>query len=150
MAAVVREEIDHVLVDRETLAARPLRTADEICHLLGILSLVLPDQVAVGGVDRNDAATGIDGVHDTLMDDRRCFIGASRQAPRPGHLELARVALVDLIERTEALLIVGPIYHQPVTRRRVGEHVVGDRLEAFVLSKGLRCDRTEHRRRHKG
>jgi hypothetical protein len=73
-----------------------------------------------------------------LRDDRRGFRCAGRKAARPRHLELADVTLVDLIERTEALLVVGPVDHQPVAGRRIGELVARYRLEPIRLRRDIR------------
>jgi hypothetical protein len=43
-----------------------------------------------------------------------------------------------LIERAEALLVVGPVDHQPVASGRIGELVARYRLEAVRLRRGVR------------
>src|SRR5690606_41666922 len=48
-----------------------------------------------------------------------------RMAPR--FLEAGKVAGTDLIERPEALRVVGPAVQQPVRRIRIAQHLVGDR-----------------------
>ena len=142
----VRRVVEHqVLEDGEALGARPHRPADDVGHLLGGLAPVFPDQVAVGGIERQHAGARADHVHDALRDDRRGFLGAGGKPARPRHLEPADIAAVDLVERTEALLVVGAVEHQPVARRRIDQHVAGDRLEAVALCGGRRRERADDR-----
>jgi hypothetical protein len=124
-----------------------LRVADDRRHVLGQFAPVFPDLIAVDRVDRQHTGTRAHHIHHALCDDRRGFRCAGRQAARPRHLELADVALVDLIERAEALLVVGPVDHQPVAGRRIGELVACYRLEAVRLRRDIRreSESTKHR-----
>src|SRR4030081_564021 len=105
--AVGRVVEDHVLEDGDAFGPGPHRPADDVGHVLGNLAPVFPDLVAVDGVDRQHAGTWADDVHNALGDDRRRLRGACRQTACPRHPELADIAAVDLIERTETLLVVG-------------------------------------------
>ena len=74
-------------------------------------------------------APGTIHVHDAAIDDRRRFLRAGRQTARPGHAQLPDIALVDLVERAEALLVERAADHQPVGRIGIGQHLLGDRYE---------------------
>ena len=148
--AVVRVVEDQVLEDRDAFRSRPLRPADDVGRLLRDLAPVLPEEIAVGGVDRQHAGARAHHVHDALGDDRRRFRGAGPESARPCHLELADIAAIDLVERAEALLVVGSIEHQPVARRRIDQHVARHRLKAVGLRGRLRCKHANSRRHDRG
>ena len=122
-------EVNHVLVDRQALAAREQGATDRISHFLRVISKIFPNQITVGGVDGLDAGPGRDDKHDTVMHDGRRFIGARRQAPYEGELHLPDIRLVDLVKRTEALLVISAIEHQPVATVGLLQHAIGDRPE---------------------
>ena len=120
------------------------RRPDEIGHVLGIVARVFPDQLAVGGIECQHARARAHDVHDALGDDRHRLLSSRRHPARPHHLQLADIFPVDLVERAEALLIVGSIEHQPVARIRVGEHLARDRLEIGALGGKRQCGQKEH------
>ena len=88
------------------------------------LALVLPDEIAIGGVERFDDGARFHQVHDAVVHDRNGFAGARAQAARPGHAELADVGAIHLLQRAEALRVVGAAVHQPVVRAGMQEHVL--------------------------
>ena len=143
--SVRRTEVDHVLVDAEVLTARR-----SVLDGRRIVALVLPDQIAIRGVEGLDAAARCHHVHHAAVDDRRRFLRARWQAARPGHAKLGDVALVDLVERAEPMLVVGAADVQPVCRVGIGQHRLRDRDERRGLGEyGLRpwtrdCDGSEH------
>ena len=138
---VGRSEIDHVLVDTKALVTRCRRR-----NALRIVALIFPNQIAVRGIDRLDAGAGHVKVHDAAINDRCRFLRAVRQPARPGHPQLADVVFIDLVERTEALLIEGAADHQPVGRIRIDQRFLGDRLEIRHLRGNLRYKNGESRR----
>ena len=101
--AVRRGKIDHVLIDADVLVTRRLRI-----DALGVIALILPDQVAIGAVGRLHRGAGHIHIDNAAIDDWRGFLGASRQTARPGHTELPDVVLVDLVERAIAPRIERP------------------------------------------
>ena len=60
------------------------------------------------------------------MDDRNGLGLARTHAAFPGQVQLSHVLLGDLLQRTEALGVVGAAEHQPVIGTRVFEHLLGD------------------------
>src|SRR5262249_42951355 len=70
-----------------------------------------------------------DDVHDALIDDRDGLVGASRHSARPRELKPGDGVAVDLSERTETLLVVGAIEHEPIVGGRIRQHLARDRLE---------------------
>src|SRR5262249_11264534 len=53
----------------------------------------------------------------------------SRHSARPRELKPGDGVAVDLSERTETLLVVGAIEHEPIVGRRIRQHLARDRLE---------------------
>ncbi len=89
---------------------------------------VLPQDGAVGGIDRFDGIRAFDEQH-AVVDQRRRLVGAERQRQRPGNAQVAHGALVDLIERAVGEGSVGAAPHQPVGGRRGAQHGVRHRRE---------------------
>ena len=108
---------------------------NELAEVRGELALVLPQQVAGPGVERLNQVIRVRQIHHAVVDERRRFLDVARpHAARPRHLHLRDVALVDLIERTEAPAVERPPPRQPVGRIRLPQHLVGDRDEGLVRS----------------
>ena len=145
--AVGRGEIDHVLEDRRHLGARQVGGPDLGRHVLGIIALVLPDLVAGGGVDGEQVGARLDHVHHAVVHQRGRFLRARRQAARECDLQLGDVALVDLIERAVALLVIGAAELQPVGRRRIDQHLLRHRL---VIGGACAGARQNHQSRRHG
>jgi hypothetical protein len=147
--AVGRGEIDHVLEDRRDLGARQVGGPDLGRQVLGIIALVFPDFIARGGVDGEQAGARLDHVHHAVMDERRRFLRARRQAAGERHLQLRDIALVDLIERAVALLVIGPADLQPVPRRRIDQHLLRHRLVVGGTRAGARQTHGQGRGGHR-
>ena len=123
--AVGRGVKNHVLINGQRLGARGARGGGRN------LALVLPDEIAIGGVQRLDDGARFHQIHHAVMDDRNGFAGAGAQAARPRHAQLADVGAGHLLERAEALRVVSAAVHQPVVRAGMQEHVLGHRNEIF-------------------
>ncbi len=96
---------------------------------LGTLRLYSQMQIAVGGVERLDDGARFHQVHHAVMNDGNGFAGAGSQAARPRHAELADVRTIHLLQRAEALRVVGAAVHQPVVRTGTEKHVLCHRDE---------------------
>ena len=133
---------DAVAEDRDVLL-HP--AAESPRAIAGDLRPVLPDQVAVGGVERLDHAAGMRQVHDPVVDQRRRLLGAGVvHRPRPHQLELADVLGRDLVERAVAPGVLRPSPVEPLSRFRVAQHLLRDRLETGFLGRDAgRCE--QHR-----
>jgi hypothetical protein len=95
-------------------------------HLGRQVAPVFPDQIAGCGVERLDLVGIIEDEQHAVMDDRRRLGGAGGHRPRPRHLEVLDVVLVDLIERAVPIAVIGTPPHQPIRRRWIAQHRVGD------------------------
>ena len=119
---------NQVVVDRE-IAVRLCRR-EVLTDVLGHLAAVLPDEIAGRGVQRLSHVIGIREIQDPVVYERRALlIGAVAERPRPHELELRDVAPVDLVEGAVAPAVQRAPPHQPVGRRRIRKHLVGDRRE---------------------
>ena len=137
--SIRRAEIDHVLVDADALASRrPGRDA------LRIVAVVLPNQIAVGGVQRLNARSWSHYVHDAAIDDRRRFLRARRETARPCHAQLSDIAFVDLVQWTETMLIVRSADVEPVRGIRIRLHRLRDRNERSGLCGHPNCGTRTH------
>ena len=119
---------DQVAVDRDV----PVVAAEQPAHPAGRLRglpLVLPDQVARCRIQRFDHVVRIRHVHHAVVDQGRRRLAAPAQGPRPYLLELGDVLRGDLVQRAVTPGVVGPPPRQPILRRRVGQHCIGDRHE---------------------
>jgi hypothetical protein len=71
------------------------------------------------------------------------FLHAVRKPSRPRETQSTDIRPVDLIERTEAMLIEGATDRQPIGRAGMGQHAIGDRSKrrpvVFVGVSGLRA-----------
>ena len=114
---------------------------DETDRAVGDLVGVRPDAVAVRGIDRDDAGAGFDQVHDPVVDEWSRLLHSRRKSQRPGQRESGDVVAVDLVEWTEALLIVGAVDHEPIRRIGILQHLVGDGLEVADLAERRRRGR---------
>jgi hypothetical protein len=61
------------------------------------------------------------------------FLHAVRKPSRPRETQSTDVRPVDLIERTEAMLIEGATDRQPIGRVGLGQHAIGDRSKRGLL-----------------
>ncbi len=114
-----------VLVDRHVaLGERVAAFGDELRRQV---ALVLPDEIAAGGIERLHLVGVVEDEEDAVVHDRRRLGRAIGQRPGPDQLEILDVGLVDLLERAVAPCVVGSPPHQPVAGGRIAQHVVGDR-----------------------
>ncbi len=114
-----------VVVDRHVaLGERIAGFGDELRRQI---APVLPDEIAVGGIERLHLVGVVEDEEHAVMHDRRRLGRPIGQGPGPDQLEILDVALVDLLEWAIAPRVVGPPPHQPVTSGRVAQHGVGDR-----------------------
>ena len=81
------------------------------------------------GVDGLDHVAGVRHVEHAAVGQRRPLLAARGEAPRPDEAQVAHVLTVHLVERAVAPAVRGAAPRQPVGRRRVFEHRVGDRRE---------------------
>src|SRR5215469_4393987 len=95
--------------------------ADEIGVLARHFGIVRPADLSSLSVDRIDHTPGASGVNDAVLD-KRCRFQTARGAHlmAPGQSELANRLLVDLIQRTEPMIIVGSPVHHPVAAILIG------------------------------
>ena len=114
-----------VVVDRHVALGQVVAALGE--QLRRQVALVFPDQVAGGGIERLDLVGVVEDEQHAVMHDRRRLGGAGGHRPRPGRLQVLDVVLVDLVERAVAPAVIGAPPHQPVRRRRIAQHRVGDR-----------------------
>ena len=106
---------DHIFVNRDRFRTRiPLVR-------IGILTFVFPDQVARGGVQRQNVGSGLNQIHDAVTDDRNTLLRPVARPSRPGHPEPVDVAAVDLVEWAVALGVRGTAECEPVGRVRIFE-----------------------------
>ena len=106
---------NEVLIDGDS----PARSVPAV---LRQLAPVLPDQIAIGGIESLNAS-GVGNVQDALVNERNMLVNAGRESPRPGHAKPAHILPVDLIQRTETLVVVGSTVRQPVVWTGVQEHL---------------------------
>ena len=124
--------IEVLAVQREV--PRAVAELAVLADVVRLLPLVVPDQVAGGGVDRLQVVVArLGDVHHAVVDQRPDLLGPLFHRSHPGQPELPDVVAVDLIERAEGLEIVGAVRHQPVGGVRVAEHLVRDRHELLLL-----------------
>ena len=128
--AGTRVQADHETVGRgvgdDVLVNRQRFGTFLSCDVGGHVALVLPQHVPARGIQGLHNAAGIHHVHDAVVNDRDSFGLPRAHAAFPGQVELSHILLVDLLQRAEALGIVGAAEHQPVVRARVFEHLLGD------------------------
>ena len=105
-----------------------------LADVVRLLPLVVPDQVAGGGVERLQVVVArLGDVHHAVVDQRPDLLRPLLHRAHPGEPELSDVVAVDLIQRAEGLEVVGAVRHQPVGGIRVAEHLVRDRHEFLFL-----------------
>ena len=97
---------------------------------------ILPQPGAVAHVERLDVVARLHQEHDAVVHERRRLLQAFGHGPGPGQAQAAHVGGVDLVERAVAPVVVGAPPHRPVARRRVDEHLLGDRR--VLVDGGLR------------
>jgi hypothetical protein len=119
-----------------------------VAHFVHHLRVVSPENLAVGRVDRAYHVHAPDEVEHPVRDERsRDQAAVFWKVEIPVHGQLSHVPVVDLGQRTEPLLAIGPSEREPVVAAGfVGQRgVVGDRWTAFPAS-----GRRENRQERKG
>ncbi len=148
-AAVVGGHVDLVAVDRGV--AHGTKAADRIRP-----DLVLPDQIAGGGIERLHHVAGVAEIHDAVVHERHRLVRAGIvHRPAPGQAQLLDVVFLDLFERAVAPRLVVAPRHQPVAGRRIAQHRIGHRhvvLHLALHRMAARClarrrDAARHRHR---
>ena len=114
------------LIDRHVAGGEVLRVGDQPGREI---ALVFPDQVAGRRIERLDLVAEIEDVEHAVMDDGRRLGGAAGERPAPRDLEIFHIGFVDLLQRAVAVAVIGAPPHQPVRRRRIAQHRIGDRRQ---------------------
>ena len=137
-ARVERQQVGVVRADDQlVLVERPVAgRAGQPCAVLDPGPAVLPQAGAIANVERLDVVARLHQEHDAVMDERRGLLDAFGHGPRPGEAQASHVGGVDLVEGAVTPVVVAAAPHEPVARRRVDEHVLGDR--GVVVGGGLR------------
>ena len=111
------------------------------------VTLVLPQQIAIGGVQGLYLVAIVEDKQHAIMDDGCDFRRPVGQGPGPRNLHSTDVGLLDLFQGTVAPAVVGASPHQPVRWRWVAEHFFGYRREGPGC-RGRRllcvCERSRH------
>ena len=123
---------DQVAVDRDVPVVLGQEAANVLRCVVWNLAAVLPDQVAGCGVECLDHIVWVRHVEDAAVGEGRPGLAAVVERPRPDHAEPADVLRRDLVERAVAPAVRRASPGQPIIRRRVLEHLVGDRDEGVV------------------
>ena len=124
--------------------------AHDARDILGDVPAVLPEEVAGDGVDRLQVVLRVRHVEPSAVGQRRPLLGPGRQGAGPHHAQVAHVVAIDLVEGAVAPAVERAPPHQPVARRRVLEHGVGDGDERVsVRGGGLRAEREGSDRLHR-
>ena len=89
-------------------------SAHVVVDIVREVAAVVPLQVSSSGIERLNDVTGLRHVEDPVVDERRPFLAAWRQRPRPHHFEGVDVLAADLLEWAVAPAVGGPAPHQPV------------------------------------
>ena len=133
-ACIVGGEKELVLVDRD--ASRAVRRRHP--------QTMLPNQVALAGVERLQHVTLIHQIHDAVVHERRRLVPPPtiRHRPDPGQPEILDVARRDLREGAVAPRLIIAANHQPVAGRRVLQHLIGHRNEVLHLARDRQPART--------
>ena len=94
---------------------------DELAVLLGHVRIIAPEHGASAGIHRVDHAPGAAGIENAILHQGgRLESVEGPEVDRPGQAEPVDALLVDLAERAEALLGVGPSVTQPIGGIGVG------------------------------
>ena len=102
--------------------------------VLRYLPAMLPQEIAGGRIDRLDDISRVRHVEHPVIGQRGPLLTAAAQGAGPDHAQLTDVVAGDLVQRAVSPAVERAAPHQPVLRRRVLEHLVGDRLKLSVLS----------------
>ena len=94
--------------------------------VLGQVAAVLPEEVAGGGVDGLDDVARVRHVQHAAVGEWRRLLAAGSHTARPREAQVADVLAVDLVQGAVAPAVERPPPHQPVGRRRILQHGVGD------------------------
>ena len=105
------------------------------------VAVVLPDDVAIGGVHGHHVRARRDQIHHSVVNDWNRLRRSGGQSLHPGDVQLTDIFLVDLFQRAIAPGVVGAAVLQPIAGRRIQEHLV--RYGLVVLDHAVR-----QRRRH--
>ena len=128
-----RVQEDLVVVHRDVAVhAAGGRPPEAVAGSLGA-PLVLPDEVASGGVERVHDLAGIRDVQHPVVHQGGRLLRPRPQRPAPDQPQLADVAGVDLIQGAVRLTVEGAPPAQPVGRVRVLQHRVGHRRVVLDL-----------------
>ncbi len=113
------------------MAMRPLTPEDVQGVKAGThVVVVLPEQVSISGIERQDRFAVVPGVHDSVMHYRSELVNAGvAQAKGPRRRQVFHVVAIDLLERAVGLRVIRAPPHQPVIRRRVMQHLVRNRRD---------------------
>ena len=130
---VRRGVVDHVLKYCEVLGSCGTGRDGKVPHVAGHIAQIFPQLVSIRRVERKHSGSGQDRIEYAFIDKRDGFLRSLGQAARPDQPKLVNVFLVDLIERTEALRVIGPAKHQPIIRARVLEHLLRHGRKVFLL-----------------
>ena len=124
---IVRAGIDDVVAEDRDI---PVDTGhrDELAEVFGLLALVLPFEIACGGVDRLDVIAGVRHIHDAVVHQGRAFLNSGPHAAGPDHAEAGDIGARDLVERAVAPTVQSAAPHQPVSRIGILKHRAGDGL----------------------
>ena len=120
------------------------KAAHDLGDVVRNVAAVLPQQVAGHGVDRLQVIVRVRHEQHAAVRQRRPLLGPRRQGPRPYQLQIADVVAIHLVERAVAPTVLRAAPHQPVARRRILEHGVGDGNESGIFTE-LRCRCGERR-----
>ena len=88
---------------------------------------ILPQTGAVANVERLDEVARLHQEHDAVVDEGRGLLHALDHGPCPGETQVRYIGRVDLVEGAVTPVVVAAPPHEPVARRRVDEHLPGDR-----------------------
>ncbi len=111
---------------------------------------VLPEQIARSGVQGLHDITVTGDENHSIVLQRRRLVPTVWERPRPGHPQLIDVALRDLLQWAETVIIVRATPGQPLARRGLLQHLVGDGSHLVQrIGKDHGCHRrSQGRQRH--
>ena len=135
--AVVAGIDDHVPVDRHVpVDGDEPGGRSQIRGIGRHLPAVLPVEIAGHRVHRLHMVVRVRHVQRAAVDQRRAFLVAGRQGAGPHQAQLVHVVPVDLVERAVTPSVQGASPHEPVARRRILQHGVGDGRKLGGLTRG--------------
>jgi hypothetical protein len=127
---IVGAVVENVLaVDCEVTVDRRKRNVVAVVALHG--AAVFPQQIARGSVEGLRKIVRVREVHDPVIDQRRAFLHALRERPRPNQAQIVDIAAIDLVERAVPPVIERAAPHEPIGGIRILQHGIGDRHEGL-------------------